>query len=121
MEFKQNRPIFLQIADDLCERILTGALQEGGRIPSVRETAAEFQVNPNTVVRSYNRLQERGIIHNRRGIGYFLGDDAKEQIRRARRNQFLEEDLPRLFRTMEVLRIPLETVIERYEQHRREI
>ena len=67
MEFKENRPIFIQIADDFCDQILQGTLKADDRIPSVRETAAAFQVNPNTVVRTYSHLQEKGIIRNQRG------------------------------------------------------
>ena len=72
MEFDQHKPIYLQIADAICERILTGIWPEGGRIPSVRECGISLEVNPNTVARSYDELSTDGIIHNKRGIGYFV-------------------------------------------------
>ena len=118
MEFKENRPIFIQIADDFCDRILSGSLKDEERIPSVRETAADFQVNPNTVVRSYNQMQEMGIIRNRRGIGYFLTEEALERTLKARQTHFLEKDLPRMFRTMELLKISRETLIQYYDEYR---
>ena len=72
MEFDQHKPIYLQIADAICERILTGQWPEGDRIPSVRECGVSLEVNPNTVARSYDELSTEGIIHNKRGIGYFV-------------------------------------------------
>jgi len=118
MEFKENRPIYIQIADHLCDRILAGTLTGEGRIPSVRETAVEFQVNPNTVVRSYSHLQEMGIIRNQRGIGYFLTDKAFEETLTLRREEFMRKDLPLLFRTMELLKIDREMLNRYYDEHR---
>ncbi len=119
MEFKENKPIFLQIADNICERILRGELGLQNRIPSVRETASEFEVNPNTVVRAYNSLQDQGIIWNKRGIGYFPTENASEKITEIMRTQFLEKELPQLFRNMELLEISSETIIDYYEAYRR--
>lgn len=70
MEFDSNKPIYLQICDSIFDRILSGDLQPGGRIPSVRELGADIGVNPNTVMRSYEKLTDAGIIFNKRGIGY---------------------------------------------------
>ena len=81
MEFDQHKPIYLQIADAICERILTGQWPEGDRIPSVRECGVSLEVNPNTVARSYDELSTEGIIHNKRGIGYFVSPGAKSVIR----------------------------------------
>ena len=120
MEFKESRPIFMQIADDFCERILKGSFPDDGRIPSVRETAADFEVNPNTVVRTYSYLQEAGIIRNQRGIGYFLTPDARDKTLSSRQAQFLEKELPQLFRTMEILQISKEKLIRHYDEYRRQ-
>ena len=119
MEFKENKPIFLQIADHISTRIQKGELKPDSRIPSVRETAAEFEVNPNTVVRSYNSLQDQGIIWNKRGIGYFPTDSAAEKITESMKSRFLEKELPHLFSNMELLGISSETIIEYYEAYRR--
>ena len=78
MEFKNNKSIALQIADNLSERILNGAIAIEEKIPSVRELAAEMGVNPNTIVRSYAELQSKNIISNQRGIGYFVSNEAKK-------------------------------------------
>ena len=75
MEFNSNKAIFLQIRDTILERILSGDLKPGDRIPSVREYGATIGVNPNTVMRTYERLTSEGVIHNKRGIGYFISDE----------------------------------------------
>ena len=72
MEFDSNKPIFLQIADSFHEKILSGELNPGDRIMSVRELGGELGVNPNTVMRSYEKMTASGIIYNKRGIGYFI-------------------------------------------------
>ena len=81
MEFKNHKPIFLQIAERICDEILQGHYPEGERMPSVREYAAEVEVNVNTVVRSYDWLSQKDIIYNRRGMGYFASPGAKDTIR----------------------------------------
>ena len=94
MEFDNNRPIYLQICDTICERILSGELSAESRIPSVREYGAEIEVNPNTVMRSYEKLTMDGLIYNRRGIGYFICPDAREKVLEIQRREFLERSVP---------------------------
>lgn len=117
MLFKDNQPIYLQIADWACERMLLGQWPPGGKIPSVRELGITVQVNPNTVVRSYDFLEQKNILANRRGVGYFVETDAVDRIKSFRREQFLEEDLPILFRNLHLLDIPMEEIGKRYEQY----
>lgn len=117
MEFRERRPIYIQIADAICERILNGEWRENERIPSIRELAVEIEVNPNTVTRAYGYLQEKEIIFNKRGIGYFVSEDALERTRRLKREDFLEDDIPFLFRSMHVLGIELSTVEELYRNY----
>lgn len=105
MEFSENKPIWLQIYELLCERILSGELQPDTRIPSVREYGADVGVNPNTVMRTYEKLTADGIIFNRRGIGYFVASDANDIIREVNRKKFLEEELPAIVRKMKLLGI----------------
>ncbi|MCQ2140792.1 MAG: GntR family transcriptional regulator [Bacteroidales bacterium] len=105
MEFNELKPIYLQINDSLCERILSGEVKAGDRIPSVREFGAEIGVNPNTVARSYEKLTDAGIIFNKRGIGYFVSDEAKEIILEAERKEFLENELPQILKRMALLGI----------------
>jgi GntR family transcriptional regulator len=103
MEFHQNYPIYLQIADIMCENILRGEWKPGERIPSIRELAESIEVNPNTVMRTYGYMQDQGIIQNQRGIGYFLADGAVQATRGLAKRIFVDRDLPRVFRTMELL------------------
>lgn len=102
MEFDANKPIYVQIADNLCDRILTGEFKPGGRIPSVREWGATIGVNPNTVARSYELLTDRKVIFNQRGIGFFVAGDASDLIRESERRKFLDEELP-IFRNRAAL------------------
>lgn len=111
MEFNENKPIYLQICDAICERILCGSLSPDSRIPSVREYGAEIGVNPNTVMRSYERLTNDGIIYNRRGIGYFISPDAREIVLQNQRKAFLENELPAIKRKMELLGLKPEDVL----------
>jgi DNA-binding transcriptional regulator YhcF (GntR family) len=93
-DFKSSKAIYQQIADTLAQRILEGALQPGDRVPSVRDLAEEFEVNRNTLLRTYSLLQEAGIIENKRGIGFFVSADAAERIRSHEREAFFKNDLP---------------------------
>jgi GntR family transcriptional regulator len=116
MEFKNNKSIALQIADNLSERILKGSIAIEGKVPSVRELASEMGVNPNTIVRSYAELQSKKIISNQRGIGYFVADNAKKIIQNWRREEFFEAKLPEFVHQMNILGITyndLETPISK--------
>ena len=105
MEFNSNKSIYLQICDAICEQILSGVLMPDERIPSVREYGAEIGVNPNTIMRSYEKLTSDGIIYNRRGIGYFISPNALETVLAAQRKEFMEEELPHILRRMKLLGI----------------
>ena len=105
MEFNENRSIYLQICDAICEQILSGRLRPDERIPSVREYGAEIGDNPNTIMRSYEKLTADGIIYNKRGIGYFISPDAHETVLEAQRKEFMEEELPQILRRMKLLGI----------------
>lgn len=107
MEFDSNKPIFLQIADNFCERILSGDIQQEERIPSVREWGAQIGVNPNTVARSYDELSSEGIIYQKRGIGFFVTSNARDLIRERLQKSFLEDELPQVKRRAELLGIDL--------------
>ena len=103
MDFNADKPIFLQIADSVCDRILTGELKGEDRIPSVREFGADIGVNPNTVMRTYEKLTADGIIYNKRGIGYFVTPEAREQILSVQRKDFMEKDVPAIRKRLELL------------------
>jgi GntR family transcriptional regulator len=108
MEFKNNKGIFLQIADNISEKVMEGNYPPGEKIPSVRDLATEMGVNPNTVMRTYSELQTRGIIENKRGVGYYVSDNAVKIIRQWKRKEFFENDLPLIIRQTKILDITLE-------------
>ncbi len=112
MEFSESKGIYLQIADQIRERILQGDWQPGERIPSIRELAVELGVNPNTVTKSYQALMDREIITNQRGRGYFVNDNATERVLDEMRNEFLRDELPRVFRAMRLLDIGMDELAE---------
>ena len=114
MEFSENKSIYLQICDAICERILNGELIPDSRIPSVREYGGEIGVNPNTVMRSYERLTTDGIIYNRRGIGYFISTNAKNIVLEKLKKDFLEDELPAIIRKMKLLGIDADEISRLY-------
>jgi GntR family transcriptional regulator len=120
MEFMASQAIYLQIADQICEHILSGRWEEGKRIPSVREMGESIQVNPNTVMRSFAYLQEQGIIYNQRGIGYFVAEGAQRRTLALKKNSFVARELPQVFRTMDLLHISCEDLRQLYERRKKQ-
>jgi len=116
MEFKETQAIYLQIGDYICEQILLGRWNEGDRILSVRELGVALQVNPNTVMRTFDFLQSIEIIFNKRGVGYFVSEDAKTKIVTFRRKQFIEQDLPVFFKNLNILGMTFEEIKTRYDE-----
>ncbi|WP_373516143.1 GntR family transcriptional regulator [Persicitalea sp.] len=116
MEFKEKQSIYIQIADYICEQILLGQWPPGERIPSVRDLASSLEVNPNTVVRSFEYLQGHDIISSQRGIGYSAAENAFELIKADRKERFLETELPEFFKNIYLLDIKLEDLQTRYDK-----
>lgn len=114
MEFKEPKGIYLQIVDQVRERIVQGEWSAGGRIPSIRELAVELGVNPNTVTRSYQSLVDRKLIANQRGRGYFVSEDAVARALTEMKEEFLCEELPKILRTMQLLGIGPEEMAARF-------
>jgi GntR family transcriptional regulator len=115
MEFKNNKGIFLQIADSISEKVMEGHYPPGEKIPSVRDLAAEMGVNPNTVMRTYTELQARGIIDNKRGIGFYVSSEAVQIIRDWKRKEFFEIDLPLIVRQTKMLDISIQELKPYFE------
>ena len=105
MEFKKNQTIYLQIADFICENILTHKWTVEEKIPSVRELAAMIEVNPNTVMRTFTHLQEMGVIYNKRGIGNFVSTGAPNKIQEMQKQEFITQVLPEVFKKMDLLKL----------------
>ena len=117
MVFREQQALYLQIADYVSENILLKKWPPGQRMISIRDLAVTIEVNPNTVQRSYDFLQQKGIISNRRGIGYFVEEDAEKKIRAYRRELFMANDLPHLFKNLFLLDIPMKDVEAKYKKY----
>lgn len=105
MDFKSTKGIYLQIVDNLCQQILEEQLKPGDRVASVRDLAAEFEVNHNTVMRAYANLQESGIFDNKRGIGFFVSDKALELIHAKEKAIFFSQELPDFLLKVKLLQL----------------
>lgn len=117
MKFNDNKAIFLQLADRIMDAIVAQRYLPEQRIPSVREYAAEVEVNPNTVVRTYEFLESKNIVFNRRGLGYFVAADAPAIIMEMRRSIFYSDELPYFFERLNSFGWkPMELAAE-YEQY----
>ena len=114
MIFTNDKAIYIQMADRLCDEILSGTYKDDDRIPSVREYAVLLEVNTNTAVKAYEQLAREEIIYNKRGLGYFVTPGARKQILKVRKQEFMKERLPELFRQMQLLDITLEDVKSAY-------
>ncbi|MBQ3173002.1 MAG: GntR family transcriptional regulator [Alistipes sp.] len=112
MQFSEEKPIWRQIYELIAMRVLSGEWAEGERVMSVREMAASVGVNPNTVMRSYERLEADGVIFNRRGIGFFVSEGAKEHIRQLERQKFMDEELPKLRERLQLLGLTIDVGVK---------
>lgn len=117
MNFKDNKAIYLQIADRIGDQILSGALTAEGKVPSVRELAAEIEVNANTVARTYEYLQQCGVIFTKRGLGYFVCPDAKEKIIAMRREQLMQGEMDYFFGQLKAVGITPTELQEKYQDY----
>lgn len=114
MTFNNDKAIYIQMADRLCDDILAGTYSDDDRVPSVREYAVSLEVNTNTTVKAYDQLARDGIIYNRRGLGYFVTPGARDSIMQARRKAFLDTTLPSLFRDMRLLGIGIDDIVKEW-------
>ena len=115
MQFNSSQSIYLQIADYVCERILLKEWKTEDKVPSVRDLAVQLEVNPNTVMRTYDWLQQSGIIYNQRGIGFFVAPGGLQNALSLKKKEFLEKDLPVVFRNVYLLGMKWEDFKEPYQ------
>lgn len=120
MIFRDNQSIYLQIAERICDEILENKFPPGERVPSIREYSALVEVNANTVVRSYEWLQQQEIIYNKRGIGYYVSPDGKQRIKTLRRERFFRDELPVFFNRLYTLDITIDEIDAHYAQYLQE-
>lgn len=115
MTFTDNtKPIYQQIADRICDQISADTFLPAERMPSVREYAAQLQVNVNTVMRTYDYLAANNIIFNRRGIGFFVSEDAKEQVHALRSRTFFSTEIKYFFSRLSSIGISPGELAEHY-------
>lgn len=116
MDFREKQAIYLQVAEYVCEQILLKEWPPGDKISSIRDLAVMMEVNPNTVQRAYDFLQQREIIVNKRGVGYFADEAAIEKVISFRKEQFLTKELPLFFKNIYLLNIPADEITHRYAE-----
>jgi DNA-binding transcriptional regulator YhcF (GntR family) len=105
MEFESHKSIYLQIASSICNQILKGELEPEKRAPSVRSLAIDLEVNRNTVMKTFTYLQNEKILINKRGVGFFVAQDATTRILENEKNTFFKKELPYLIEKIRLLKL----------------
>ena len=111
-EWNDSQPIYRQLRDRVVAMILDGVLNEGDPLPSVRNVAAEYRVNPITVLKGYQELVEEGLVETKRGLGMFMKPGARDLLLQAERRKFLEEEWPRISATIQRLGLTPDELLE---------
>src|SRR5690349_20745730 len=111
-EWNDSQPIYRQLHDRVVAMILDGVLKEGDPIPSVRNVAADYRVNPLTVLKGYQQLVDEGLIESRRGLGMFVTAGARERLQQGERQKFLEEEWPRVYAAIQRLGLKAEDLLK---------
>ncbi|MBO5465716.1 MAG: GntR family transcriptional regulator [Alistipes sp.] len=111
-----NKPLFLQIKAWIEDHILRDEWQSGSQLPSVRELSAEFEVNPNTIARTYERLTLDGTVRSAKGVGFFVAEEAKSAIIKQRKEEFYNEQMPAFIQQMQLLGITPNEIQEQYNK-----
>ena len=110
-EWNDTQPIYRQIRDRVAAMILDEVLEEGDPLPSVRSFAAEYRINPLTVLKGYQQLVEQGVVEARRGLGMFVNAGARAALLRGERRKFLDEEWPRIHRSIRRLGLSAEELL----------
>ena len=111
-EWNDSQPIYRQLRDRVVAMILDGVLKEGDPLPSVRNVAAEYRVNPLTVLKGYQQLVDEGLVESRRGLGMFINAGARNQLLQGERQKFIEEEWPRIQETIHRLGLKAEELLD---------
>jgi len=118
LEFNDAQPIYRQLHDRVVAMILDGVLKEGDPLPSVRNVAADYRVNPLTVLKSYQQLADEQLVEKRRGLGIFIKDGARDQLLAGERQRFLTDEWPRVKATIERLGLNTEDLLNGNKRRR---
>jgi GntR family transcriptional regulator len=111
-EWNDSQPIYRQLRDRVVAMILDGVLKEGDPLPSVRNVAAEYRVNPLTVLKGYQQLVDEGLVESRRGLGMFVNAGARRLLLQGERQKFLGEEWPRIYATIHRLGLKAEQLLD---------
>jgi GntR family transcriptional regulator len=118
-EWNDSEPIYRQIRDRVVAMILDGVLKEGDPLPSVRNVAAEYRVNPLTVLKGYQQLVDEGLVETKRGRGMFINEGARDLLLQGERQKFVAEQWPRVYETIQRLGLTLEELLSAAEAAKR--
>jgi GntR family transcriptional regulator len=110
-EWNDSQPIYRQLRDRVAAMLLDGLLNEGDPLPSVRNVAAEYRVNPLTVLKAYQQLVDEQLVEKRRGLGMFINAGARKQLLEAERQKFLQEQWPQVSATIQRLGLTREELL----------
>lgn len=110
--WNDNAPIYRQLRDRVVAMILDGVLNEGDALPSVRQVAADFQLNPITVSKAYQELVDEQLVEKRRGLGMYVNDGARETLLKNERERFLREEWPALYARLKRLGLDVERLVQ---------
>src|SRR6185369_12028086 len=110
-EWNDGQPIYRQLRDRVVAMILDGVLKDGDPLPSVRNVAAEYRVNPLTVLKGYQQLADEGLVESRRGRGMFINSGARALLLEGERQRFLGEEWPRVYETIQRLGLKAEQLL----------
>jgi GntR family transcriptional regulator len=111
-EWNDSQPIYRQLRDRVVAMILDGVLKEGDPLPSVRNVAADYRVNPLTVLKGYQQLVDEGLVEARRGLGMFINTGARNLLLKGERQKFLAEEWPRVYANIQRLGLTAEELLE---------
>ena len=111
--WNDNAPIYRQLRDRVVAMILDGVLKQGDALPSVRQVAGDFQLNPITVSKAYQELVDEQLVEKRRGLGMYVSDGARDALMRSERDRFLTEEWPMLYARLKRMNLDLETLLEK--------
>src|SRR3974390_320984 len=117
LEWNDSQPIYRQLRDRVVAMILDGALKEGDPLPSVRTVAADYRVNPLTVLKGYQGLVDEQLVEKRRGLGMFVRSGARPQQVQGERQKFLSEEWPRISATIQRLGLNAEELLQNGADH----
>jgi len=113
--WNDNAPIYRQLRDHVVAMILDGVLKQGDALPSVRQVAADFQLNPITVSKAYQELVDEQLVEKRRGLGMYVTDGARDALLHSERERFLREEWPQLFARLKRMKLDVQTLMKRSE------